>query len=518
LSTDEESRSDFSKQEEDDRDDDNDDENMKSSDDDEDDDDDGDSTITSCTESDLSSDDTNDSFDRDRIVPQKFTFDLQDCETGISICKPKPISFKTLQKFSSNYLDIDHSSEGETDDEIDYEVKEDIEGNDEVESCSENEIVEAEVASDECSDCDASDEDEGHECDSDENDDKNNEDDNASIESVHWEDDESLEESDCSDNEYSSDESSVSSVLGEENNSTNDHINDGAINKEDQDEKDVDDEVSTDTEEETDTSVCSNDHQQETFSQEEDHGSDDPGTSASQRNDEVEVEIEWEEQLSHTSNDQYEECSISIEELESIIDNVSQRANDDGEIQTLPDEKEIENYELQNNIDVLSDCKKSSLKRTHEDDIEDSSTSKAKRICTESMISLSDEETLTSYHEMQFANLNTSSGEKVDNHFPEALSKLKSHDVHSTEVVHNPIPLLTPPMTPVRLKSDESVVEVCELPYPLPIESAFQSTVHLRSLSPPSISRLDEANSDEALTMTPLLFRKARSVTRDFLN
>lgn len=59
-----------------------------------------------------------------KTQPQKFTFDLRDCEPGITICRPKPIAFKMLQDSSDKHSDDEESctdsAHDEADDEDDY--------------------------------------------------------------------------------------------------------------------------------------------------------------------------------------------------------------------------------------------------------------------------------------------------------------------------------------------------------------------------------------------------------------
>ncbi len=78
-----------------------------------------------------------------------------------------------------------------------------------------------------------------------------------------------------------------------------------------------------------------------------------------------------------------------------------------------------------------------------------------------------------------------------------------------------PIPLLTPPASPVPIKSDESVVEIYEWPSGLAVDNALTAAIQLRPLSPSSLAKLerDEQSMEPFVTLYP---RKVRSVTRDF--
>ena len=84
-----------------------------------------------------------------------------------------------------------------------------------------------------------------------------------------------------------------------------------------------------------------------------------------------------------------------------------------------------------------------------------------------------------------------------------------------------PIPLLTPPASPVPIKSDESVVEIYEWPCNLAVDNALTAAMQLRSLSPSSLAKLEDVDqqqqqsSDFFNTLWPAKLR-ARTVTKDF--
>lgn len=59
--------------------------------------------------------------------PQKFSFDLRDCEPGITICRPKPISFLKLKEFQKENQDDENSSLSS---EADFEADDEQEDND----------------------------------------------------------------------------------------------------------------------------------------------------------------------------------------------------------------------------------------------------------------------------------------------------------------------------------------------------------------------------------------------------
>ncbi len=176
-----------------------------------------------------------------------------------------------------------------------------------------------------------------------------------------------------------------------------------------------------------------------------------------------------------------------------------------------------------------------SSKRSYEDDDaqEDSCPMFKKRRLTDSLVSLSDQEvletsitttgpleedtpTVFNYTEAVTTNLSMEE-EDVDDQLAE---ELYSQAECCSDDVHNPIPLLTPPGSPIPIKSEESVVEIYEWPCNLIVDNAFQSAIKLRALSPMSLAKLEDVNrsSSREDDFDIVSFRKVRTVTRDFLN
>lgn len=102
-------------------------------------------------------------------------------------------------------------------------------------------------------------------------------------------------------------------------------------------------------------------------------------------------------------------------------------------------------------------------------------------------------------------------------------TQVPQKDLHDTpiqsdtmpNIAQKPIPLLTPPITPCAIKSDESFVAICELPSDLVVDKSLPATIQLRALSPPSLVKLEDTNNYQGTIIQP---RKVRSVTRDFSN
>jgi len=86
--------------------------------------------------------------------------------------------------------------------------------------------------------------------------------------------------------------------------------------------------------------------------------------------------------------------------------------------------------------------------------------------------------------------------------------------VSPTSVDVEPIPLLTPPASPVSFNSVDGQVTICEWPSNLAVDNALTASIELRSLSPDSLAKLEEndINNEPFISVYP----RIRSVTRDF--
>ena len=78
-----------------------------------------------------------------------------------------------------------------------------------------------------------------------------------------------------------------------------------------------------------------------------------------------------------------------------------------------------------------------------------------------------------------------------------------------------PVPLLTPPASPMPIKSDESIVEIYEWPSNLAVDNALTAVTQLRALSPSSLAKLEDDSRQDGFVFS-LYPRKVRSVTKDF--
>ena len=112
---------------------------------------------------------------------------------------------------------------------------------------------------------------------------------------------------------------------------------------------------------------------------------------------------------------------------------------------------------------------------------------------------------------------------KVDCQLAEELLGCVTPIEGDSAAASNPIPLLTPPASPMPIKSDESVVEIYEWPSNLAVDNALTAAIQLRSLSPSSLAKLeDDGNNDDFVLFSSfhhhptINTRKLRSVTKDF--
>jgi hypothetical protein len=84
----------------------------------------------------------------------------------------------------------------------------------------------------------------------------------------------------------------------------------------------------------------------------------------------------------------------------------------------------------------------------------------------------------------------SSDEEVADNQLAEELMDGMSEDVEG----RGPVPLLTPPSTPIEQSSSTGQIAICEWPSNLAVDNALTAAMALRSLSPSSLVRLEEQN------------------------
>merc|ERR1712241_974152 len=91
--------------------------------------------------------------------------------------------------------------------------------------------------------------------------------------------------------------------------------------------------------------------------------------------------------------------------------------------------------------------------------------------------------------------------DEVDTQLAEELLDYTSSDNCSSD----PIPLLTPPVSPVPVKSDENIIKFCEWPSNLAVDNAMTAAMRLRVLSPSSLARLEEVEYKNLEQQEPII-------------
>jgi hypothetical protein len=100
----------------------------------------------------------------------------------------------------------------------------------------------------------------------------------------------------------------------------------------------------------------------------------------------------------------------------------------------------------------------------------------------------------------------------VDNQLAEELLD----DISETPAKdRDPVPLLTPPTTPIEERMNTGQIAICEWPSNLAVDNAFTAAIELRSLSPSSLAKLEEQDPSKNDLSTPptFLYQRLRSVS-----
>jgi len=79
----------------------------------------------------------------------------------------------------------------------------------------------------------------------------------------------------------------------------------------------------------------------------------------------------------------------------------------------------------------------------------------------------------------------------------------------------DPVPLLTPPTTPIEERMNTGQIAICEWPSNLAVDNAFTAAIELRPLSPSSLAKLEEQDPSKNDLSTPptFLHQRLRSVS-----
>lgn len=430
-----------------------------------------------------------------RQQPQKFRFDLRDCEPGVTIFRPKPISFLKLQEFQKDNHDDENSS---------LSSGTDMEADDE-EEVSDESIIEDEESESGGLECDEEEE---------EQDDDDDDDDECSTLS--------------SGSHYvEHDAQAVTCTMLDDESPT------GSENENSSDDESTDTETSSDNEsleEAEDEDVKSVLSSNSSDDQVDDHDVDE--LRQEHPNNDVEFKIEWGTSLSNDGNEsdsetsllvnitlsgsttESEDSSISVDELEGIMEKIQSSdemstlfagEDDSNNCSSTPVEETYESgsdtsfEQMQDTTDQEPALGKK--RRLGAGDQECYFNNKRRRLEVGDTLSIqqslsSSTSTISndSPHLLEVAFLKKEAVEKLppSNRVNSQLAEEELlYSASTDECNSNPIPLLTPPATPV-IKSDESVVQMCEWPCNLTVDNALTSAIQLRALSPSSLVKLEE--------------------------
>jgi hypothetical protein len=483
--------------------------------------------------------------------PVKFTFDISECEPGINIFRPKPIPIQKLKDYNKNSnckhgivherVCTSTSTLPEDDDrEVDGVDDSSIELN---EQDCEHEESDMEVSS------------------------HDNFDDRSIASSDSTDSDISIQEDDVKicDKVVSTNTLSFHDSADDGDASISD--NGGSDDEEDEEEEDIvqDEEESTSSDEDfTTPNYESEEEDEDNYDYESDHSEmkeeseheidviviDHNRDQDSHDKEDGDIEIEWEDVLNgkgsdnEDGNDEESEyngiryinaiavsgsvsgcegSNISAEDLESIME----KAQEEEESPEAPKCEGVRSDTLLSKrsfevVDALGDEQSHGsnkrIRTTHELQLSslpllpsltlpnESSTFPKLEILNGGKLAL---------RELTPCEDNSENDDEVDTQLAEELMGYVSPT--PIEGNSNPIPLLTPPASPLPIKSDESVVEICEWPSNLAVDNALTAAIELRPLSPSSLAKLEEDDQRNEPLITPFP-RKIRSVTRDFLN
>jgi len=442
--------------------------------------------------------------------PANFTFDLSKCKPEVELVRPKPIS---LQKHHETF------SDEETDGE--YDVDDD-------DKCNESSIA----SSASQNSCEDEDEDEGSGEENDSDEDASSQSNSCdNLEDYDEEEDTSAEESMLSSSRDTDDDqkSQMTSTTNHSSDSNQD-LNEEEVQQEDYDTASPDCNSVEDSHDDEQVDCSDDDEYIETnISFIDNHIASD-----------VEVEIERSDkviQIEETvvvSSSGDEASSISAGDVESILE-----CNDDSTEMMLsnPDEQNTsggqtasgEKDQTAQRITLSSPLKRK-LNQTF--DIQSSSQCNNKKMRVERSEWKETKATIlnpapfmpslnSSFYSTDMTKVDFSLSNSLDNF----TSSYSDHEVDTqlaeellcvspTSVDVEPIPLLTPPASPVSFNSVDGQVTICEWPSNLAVDNALTASIELRSLSPDSLAKLEEndINNEPFISVYP----RIRSVTRDF--
>mmetsp|Transcript_29619 Transcript_29619/g.34059 ORF Transcript_29619/g.34059 Transcript_29619/m.34059 type:complete len:557 (-) Transcript_29619:123-1793(-) len=446
---------------------------------------------------------------RSQVKPIKFTFDLIKCKSDVELVRPKPISLKKVQEMFSD----EETGDGYSIDDDEYDESS-MASSAPQNSCEDEE-------SDEDND---SDDDENSQSDSSNNIEDHDEEEDACIE----------ETMSCSSQDTYDDQKSQVTSMTNHSADFNQDLNEEEGQAQDYD--DISSEYDSDEESDDDEQVdCPNDDEDMDEDNEKDISFNDNHIAS---NLEVEIErsdkvIQIEETVVVSSSGD-EASSISAGDVESILE-----CNDDSTEMMLsnPDEQNTsggqtasgDKDQTAQRISLSSPLKRK-LNQTF--DIQSSSQCNNKKMRVERSEWKETKATIlnpapfmpslnSSFYSTDITKVDFSLSNSLDNF----TSSYSDHEVDTqlaeellcvspTSVDVEPIPLLTPPASPVSFNSVDGQVTICEWPSNLAVDNALTASIELRSLSPDSLAKLEEndINNEPFISVYP----RIRSVTRDF--
>mmetsp|Transcript_19028 Transcript_19028/g.23412 ORF Transcript_19028/g.23412 Transcript_19028/m.23412 type:complete len:554 (-) Transcript_19028:2212-3873(-) len=449
---------------------------------------------------------------RSQVKPIKFTFDLIKCKSDVELVRPKPISLKKVQEMFSD----EETGDGYSIDDDEYDESS-MASSAPQNSCEDEE-------SDEDND---SDDDENSQSDSSNNIEDHDEEEDACIE----------ETMSCSSQDTYDDQKSQVTSMTNHSADFNQDLNEEEGQAQDYD--DISSEYDSDEESDDDEQVdCPNDDEDMDEDNEKDISFNDNHIASNleveiERSDKVIQIVEKDEGeaivVSSSSGD--EASSISAGEVERILEcgedstetlisNINENddqetpANENRTEQTLTFSAPLKR-KLNQAFDVhtISQCNSKNLRVELSESEDTKATMLIRAPFMPSLRSCLNSTLMTKVDLSQRTLHDDLTSSDIDHEVDTQLAE-ELLCVSPTSIDVEPIPLLTPPDSPVLIYSEGGEVEICEWPSNLAVDNALTASIELRPLSPYSLAKLEENDIMKEPFMSA--YPRKRSVTRDF--
>mmetsp|Transcript_14441 Transcript_14441/g.16816 ORF Transcript_14441/g.16816 Transcript_14441/m.16816 type:complete len:559 (-) Transcript_14441:97-1773(-) len=444
--------------------------------------------------------------------PANFTFDLSKCKPEVELVRPKPISLKKVQEMFSD----EETGDGYSIDDDEYDESS-MASSAPQNSCEDEE-------SDEDND---SDDDENSQSDSSNNIEDHDEEEDACIE----------ETMSCSSQDTYDDQKSQVTSMTNHSADFNQDLNEEEGQAQDYD--DISSEYDSDEESDDDEQVdCPNDDEDMDEDNEKDISFNDNHIASNleveiERSDKVIQIVEKDEGeaivVSSSSGD--EASSISAGEVERILEcgedstetlisNINENddqetpANENRTEQTLTFSAPLKR-KLNQAFDVhtISQCNSKNLRVELSESEDTKATMLIRAPFMPSLRSCLNSTLMTKVDLSQRTLHDDLTSSDIDHEVDTQLAE-ELLCVSPTSIDVEPIPLLTPPDSPVLIYSEGGEVEICEWPSNLAVDNALTASIELRPLSPYSLAKLEENDIMKEPFMSA--YPRKRSVTRDF--